>query len=801
MPAMIDSNAASSIAHVFDALGQSRFSPRSSWWIALVCIECVFDSSNHHALNVGAVSTYENEDGDVVLEFSLEGGWTDRRHLQPLSIKCLSRNQGHFFSKNDLKTVDFEVSKVFGFGEGQHHQKLIEVAKSFWSTRLAGVLLGHCLGSDRFQLLNRQTMWRRSTRAVSQIPKEEEVKVDFLGWKQATKSLVVANFVVSQMVDIARREGARHAARQRMVECIDKNFPAALVEGQMQALALLSLKEVIQTGGMRGRLLAPSSIITYLGTTFVLWVRALIDLGMESEPVAYISSYSSILSAQPSSRQGQVKALIDILHTRIVLRGAPLLRSPRSMQRQSIPRAQFLWPHEIELALEYVASASGDPRVAAQARLVIVLGLAIPLRTSEYFQIRLVDVCPNGIASLVVFPRRMDGKHKSPHNRLHADIHDVQLCEALLMHKVKRCAEEALPSENSSPNLFFFGAPGYSDSPCAVTETIDLVNRALRWATGDPQASVYSLRHTVISNRALLCMTSEPDTDALVWEAMSKDCGHGNPDSTSGYVHQIEVPLKHNIARYLPVEVSQDDENVIAVASLNSLFPMQERSIVEAVPEHALKAPQGLTIGQFVELLGDLATGIEIPVAVAKFKLKEHALSQIFHAAKQRWAGPASRLLTERDVLVALLEMGPIARHSQQPKYDKFRIYVQKIGVDMNAARALAMALENCTKGNEISLAKGYWSDSLFQSLVSAGYGKGEIVVFAEVRDELSDVYIPHGTWRAQKSRRGRARVRLGLIDRQTSTPKAASGAAYSAAGLSWLGVALSLWLAVRGEM
>ncbi|TXH88661.1 MAG: hypothetical protein E6Q78_09875 [Rhodoferax sp.] len=798
---MLDPVPPIAIDEVFKALAASRFSPRSGVWIALVCIEAVIDVSNHRALMAGAISTYELDTENICLEFALAGGWTDRRYLQPTTIEYLARNKGVFFKKEDLKKVDSELADIFKLGRGKHHKQLIAAARDYWSKRMPGVLFGHCTGEDRFQLIGRYALWRSVTRAVAPNSSAGGLSIDYLGWPQFSKSLITAGFVVSQLEDIARRKGARGTGRQLMVDCIDQHFHAARVEGQIQALSLLCLKEVIETGGMNGGLLAPSSISTYLCTTFVPWVSALLDLGMESESEAYIKSYTSILAAHPSSRQGQAKSLIDILHTRLVLRGAPLLRSLGKAQLQSVPNAQVIWPHEAELALEYVSGTTGNPRLAAQARLVILLGLAIPLRTSEYFQIRLVDVCPKGIATLVVFPRRKDGTHKSLHNRMHVDIDSELLCRTLLEYKTKRCEEEALPDQDSGPDLFFFGAPGYPEGAYAEGETIDLVNRALRWATGDKQASIYSLRHSAISVQALACLTTQATTDEVAWEAMSKQCGHGNPDSTSVYVHQIELPLKQLVARYVHPNLVQCNQQSEEFPVLKELFELQKREAIKQDPPMARKNIQHLSVDQFMDLMSDLATGVEIPVVLAKFEIENHALGQLFQVTKHRWSSRESPLQTERDVRVAILDWGPRARHSQQPKYEKFKRHLKKISADTHSTRALASALNDCCRQNDISLATGYWSDVFYQSLVEAGYRKHELVLFAAELGALPEGYGRHGTWRAQSLRRGRPAIRLGLVDNRVSTPSSASGAAYSVAGLSWFAKTLNLWLAVRGEM
>lgn len=786
---------------ILEALRTQRFSARTGWWIALVCAECILDPANHHALFKGNTLAYRANDQCFSLEFSLEGGWIDRRHLQPTTVVNMVRNQGCFFERRDLNEVDRELATVFNLGEGRHHRMVIAASHKHWADRIPGVLFGHCSGTDRFQLLDRYAMWREATQAIALFSKERdgELAMDFLAWPQSSDSVVIAEHVAKMIVDIAKRKGSREAGRAQMVECIDHQFPAAKAEGQMQALALLCLKEVIGTGGMSGRLLAPSSISTYLGNTFVPWVQGLIDLGMESEPEAYVKRYTAIIAAHPSSRQGQAKALIDVLHTRLVLRGAPFLRAPRQSQLPSIPKAQVIWPHEAELALQYIDRATSDRRLAAQARLIVLLGLEVPLRTSEYFRIRLVDVCPKGIASLVVYPRRRDGKHKSSHNRLHTDISNEALCNELLSYKAIRCAEEALPSEDTSADLFYLGKPGYPGEAYAEGETIELVNCALRWATGDSLATVYSLRHTVISARALACFESPGQTDEVAWDSMSKQCGHGNPDSTNGYVHQIEKSLQRAIARNLPAEILQHFTEDIVVPDLHGMYAAQVRKTESPVPLLPQRRLQDLSFAEFLDLMEELAADTETPVLNAKFYLVEEALGQLFRVTKQRWSSRANRLLTERDVRVAILEWGPRSKHFQQHKYTAFRKYLQTTSLNTITISNLAAALEDCCLEVDIALDTGYWSEMLLQHLDAAGYSKREIVLFAERVNVLPDVVARHGAWRVQSARKGRPSIRLGLVDSRVGTPAGASGAAYSATGLMWASVVLNLWLAIKG--
>jgi hypothetical protein len=787
-------------------LVEDRYTGRVGLWLALVAFDGVLDEYLLNAVHRGTCSIYTLSDQRFVIEGKTANGWLDRRVLHSVTKFYLAKNGGGFFCESDLKTVDQELAQTPAQFESLTHQTFLRVARTFWERRLPGVLWSHCAGLSRFQLLDRHAWWRRDTQQYSPVHADALALIGISVGNQRPSGNDSIQSIAQELPRIAKRSGSRDAGRKKMIEAIEMALPVARQEGFSHALALVVLKEVISLGGVSGRLLAPSTIGTYNRMTFVHWVQALTTLGMEAEPQDYKLCYDKLIERHQESQKPKSRALLMALHDRLVIRGAALIGGLQWAPYQALPCSQVVWPHEVDLALKFIDEVEGDPRVRSQARLIVLLGNAIPLRTEEYFQLRLVDVFPGGAPTVVIYPRLRDGTHKSSYNRLHQDVTDVRLSDALMVHKRLRVEEECLPFESALPDLRLFGHPNDQENEYAPQNTIDLVSSALRWASGNAWMSVYSLRHTSISRRSRECIeAASSDSDAATWEQNSRLCGHGNVTSTAFYVHDIEFALRSRLDRFLPCSyraLGVPLKN--QVASLAGFFSPEPRPEVHIVEPTQRKHLHDLAYADFFDLTNDLATGAPTKLLVAKFNLDDGAIRQLIGLVKVHWNGRSGAVLTtNQDVFVALRSWSTRARHLRQAKYTKVIAYASAMasGENLTAAIAFSHSMRACLVGEHVALDCGYHSARLINHLVNAGYRRSQLIAcvnpHCSIPSEMTSSLSPI----RQEPRRGRPSIRLMLVDEKVEDFKKASGGSVCTTGLHWLSEILQLWLVSKEVM
>jgi hypothetical protein len=516
-------------------------------------------------------------------------------------------------------------------------------------------------------------------------------------------------------------------------------------------------------------------------------------------------AYRKVIGACIPTQQGKAAALVQALHNRLILRGAPPLHRPISSKTpQIIPAAAVIWPHELELAKDYVCKISTDDRVEMQALLCLQLGEEIPLRTYEYFSFKLRDILRDGANEVVVAPARSMDKDKSIHSRMRHEIEDPECISSLQEFKQMRLREDELPGGGANPDRPLFGKPGQAKA-YKQEETLDLINRALKWATGNPTASLYDLRHAVISRRALNVLSGTNQTDMVEWDQLSRGCGQGTASATQFYIHQVEEPLSKLLHEELQCEIrANQPPGHFQIAELAALYGIRPR------PEIIDDSDHGATL-EFSKfgfmhvnaLLKNLTRGMNTDYLLKAHSISETELNQATEAAEKGWIKAAYRLRTARERRLWLRDYFVQSCDSKQLKFSPVIVYLEKLVEEQTWGhlRQIYRAAWECVDTHEVDLARGHYALEIVQLLLDAGCKKSQLYVKctdtkSTVAKELKALC---GNVYPQSPRRGRAFARLFLLPDGVSA-EASSGATISIGGLYWLLCVLGCLLYIRGE-
>jgi hypothetical protein len=765
---------------------------RTQWWLCLVVEEAVLSREAHQALLSGEVSVCLVGD-EVWLDFKLKGGWIDRRILAQRSSDALDKNRGAYFSKADLQRVATVLKSALPYvSSDQRVAYFLLCGQIYWQSIMPGVLFAHTTGAQRFQLLDWHTLWRGYTQGYSLIGRQQSASRQPPTWRQP-EGLTEAKsclLVLRGLKAVLRQHASRQDGRRKIIQLLQDVFPVAVQEGWGPSMALIALEEVIEYGGASGRLLAPITISHYCYPTLRPFVELLSKNG-PTEGKTYLEGYLQIVAATHKNQQPKVASLLTALHDRLVIRGEPPL--PRSLGfdlPSQPPHACVVWPHEVDLAQEHLKQRGCDERVRKQALLILKLGLHIPLRTNEFFSIRVVDVCPSGNAYLVVYPRGRDGVHKNKAGRMQHDLACPELMRELVEFKQGRRLEEFLPNEAEDLDSYFFGKPGLS-GPYKAAETTQVLNDALKWATGNSQASVYDLRHTVISNRAKDVFVAHNNTDVARWADFSRGCGHGSTDSTAAYVHQIERALFQVL--HPDSAASTKTSTTLPIPRLNSLHTPCERP---ALPSKPLVSKRGIADLSFTELdalMAGVAKDRPLDYLANRHDLELDEVKRAVVVAGDLWVGTEanmrSKTLREACLLIKMNERAHNA--SKQSKFDSLRRQIVTLASDKDwgRLRRFHSAWSKCARAHDLSMDEGLRSGEVLDFLVKCGYLRRQLVVAATAkRQDLMLAYRGRvGTVISQTARDGRADARLFLLDVTVVAPRQASGATLSVVGMHWL--------------
>ena len=212
----------------------------------------------------------------------------------------------------------------------------------------------------------------------------------------------------------------------------------------------------------------------------------------------------------------------------------------------SKPKANILWPHEIEAAPSAVEVLGDDERQISQVKTWVKLLSNAPMRFAEIKWIRLRDLAPTEQGyDLKIAARRFAGAGKTKAASRVIPIHDPKCVASLSQWLARR------ELEGAGLDDLLFGDPQNTTRIYRLGACYALLNSALKSVTGDQTAASHIFRHTVLSNRvqkALLDIKEVKEVNEL--DVIAVEAGHKSFETTwTTYFHLPEAAQRHWIDR------------------------------------------------------------------------------------------------------------------------------------------------------------------------------------------------------------------------------------------------------------
>ncbi len=478
------------------------------------------------------------------LEWQTGSGWQDRRELSNQTAWAIERNDGcqvtpanWRWAREALKALhpDRRPDEIWtGF---------IADAQAWWVNHATGPIFSHAAGLRSFQLISRAALARRVLKNP-QLADESSVEPGFedvLAHVQTVRTYSKKTDTFDALIlfsgQIARDKRSKDSGRKLIIDHIKMALPLSAQEGRVQVIVLGGIRHAIQAGGVHGRLWAPVTVYEYLRQGIKELVIELLKVDIDDlDGWSCLEIYKGVLKGIQDSQRMKFAAFLEAFHRFLVIAGVdPLPCSLCGNTLATPPSAKLIWHHELELAISFIKAHSNSPQVELQAILGLVLAFRVPIRSIELWCIRVGDVHIKDRVYLTIYARRRDGVGKTKSLRRQEDVDDKQLME-LLIDMVRLRRDDGAIDED-----VLFGQPGEPDARHEEILTVQLMNSALRWASGDASASFYDLRHACFSRRAEAILSgASTATDVALFQQLSAQGGHAGPSSTMAYIHLIE---------------------------------------------------------------------------------------------------------------------------------------------------------------------------------------------------------------------------------------------------------------------
>jgi integrase len=164
------------------------------------------------------------------------------------------------------------------------------------------------------------------------------------------------------------------------------------------------------------------------------------------------------------------------------------------LDSEHIPRANVIWPKEIDALPGILMREANDERLGQQVVTWALLLTSMPLRISELKWMRLSDFeVIDDQLELHVVSRRFAGSGKTAAASRTSYTRNARCISALLRWRERREKEGAELGE------LLFGDPHESEKIFRMGASYSLLNHCLKIVTGDEDFSSHLCRHTVIS--------------------------------------------------------------------------------------------------------------------------------------------------------------------------------------------------------------------------------------------------------------------------------------------------------------
>jgi site-specific recombinase XerD len=511
--------------------------------------------------------------GAASIEWHDADGRLQRRHLSVVTqlSHALQRSSSTFDAAAaalEANLPDPAATSINPSDGRLHH--LVEIVQAALVLMLSGDLAGHVIGRQPLTALSRTCLVRQFTAlALLQVTKPATEESPFaeaepdeaapgidaqdLGLHDAAladsdSGLLPAALVggirsaCTQDPDALPNSSAQRASMERQLRFL---APACEAAGGWMAFLLLVVVTLVKVGTRETRPLAASSIWGYVPLGLDALVPRLAAL-----PIAQAASidwktvvYEPAL-ADPSVSPGQLgklSAFLTAFHDVMcgVLGAQPMDKRLIASSAGPLECAELLWPHEVQRALAWLATAPPEDRLLAQAHAVLAMLAAGAFRFEDPFHLHLAGMRIDGeTLQVAIDPLPTAGEGKTLAARRTVQITASDAVAVLLAWLERRHDEGGMPRD------LLFGDPSDGRRPYRRGATMCVINALLKAATGEPKVGTHELRHAFLS----LARAAMNVHDQRKLDSASAAAGHEWTATTlQRYCHLYEQPLRSQL--------------------------------------------------------------------------------------------------------------------------------------------------------------------------------------------------------------------------------------------------------------
>lgn len=508
-------------------------------------------------------------------------------HTQKAIANCQNLAAIEADLTDSLKDFLSHASEYRKFRPKDRLKELEQDAMCWWYQCLPITLFFHLSGLQTLSVVSRLCLAREQTQKIPILPLsivDTNIEGDVDSCSEMLDVAAISSAkdlsltLVRRAVDLMKSDGAETdgVARRRWVVELLALRADALQAGPITSLLIAWLIDLCESGTLRSNdpsKETPRRYFSKAGEPLLIKLRDLSSdpgnwTGDQIE-TAYQDLIDDELIKNPGGASAKLLATaINSFHSFLVeWLDAPQLRRQLHRSVPEIPvRANIVWDHEIERAIQWVPHLVVDPQI--QVCLAIALGIARaePVRVTEILLIRIGNISKDDAGlEIEIAPSLKFGRLKSSAAQRRVRVSDLKLVEMIWSWRLERKAAGA------GDDALLFADPMDASIVYRRHTTSRLLTHLLRAATGDPTTVAHDMRHTALSvlNEPVLVSTSIGNINRLAENSLIS--GHVTAaTSLRHYTHIYESALRIRLDAALVMQVPITSNEAATILKVSS---------------------------------------------------------------------------------------------------------------------------------------------------------------------------------------------------------------------------------------
>ena len=473
--------------------------------------------------------------GEYCLDWLDSDGRVNRRFISVFTQAALAAPR---IGKVDVATAmthlgDVLRSCIRGSRMSYSVDLLLLDARAWLAENVSDPLVAHCNRAVPIAALPRSVLAREETKlALGSVQNALHSEDTSEGFARALEAYFdpsgndQGTWLIAELVQKCRRNRSFSNSddKQRMLRACMTLSERAADAGPIAGLILAWVIDLIESGTRAKKVLKAITPAKYIAAASSRLLVAFRGKSVEeiSAPL-FVRIYQEMLAGLSSSQARTLASAIGSWHFFLScwFDVAPLYVSLHKWLPISPPKANLLWPHELELIRSWIRNPVGEGRMSQQLQIAFEILSNVRIRAMELINLRVCNVQFEGDdVKIEVATHESDGGVKTNAGRRTQTFSSQHASMIIREWLGRRKTEGALPDD------YLFGDPYLPERQYRTGALYLTLNKLLKAASGDSSIGTHALSHTRVSFDWLEATSERFIADVNPFERGAVAAGH-----------------------------------------------------------------------------------------------------------------------------------------------------------------------------------------------------------------------------------------------------------------------------------